>query len=292
MSLLHLRSFLAVYRYRSLTAAAEALGLTQPALSQHMAALESALGRRLFDRSRSGVAALTTADELHAALGDSIDHAEAVLARFRARSFEMSGVVRVAGPAEYIGDRFAPALTRLHQAGIELRIATGNKNAIYAMLLDGDVDLAVTASPPDNPKVGFAPIGEERFVLVAPPSMALPDDPNRLIREQPFCAYDVELPLIRQWCTANAISLPRHPPAIVIPDLRAIVHFVAAGSGWSVLPDYLCGSAIASRHIVQAFADRPQPANNLYLAWTKGKLRHPRVAFARDVLLEAASALC
>ena len=50
MSLLQLRTFVEVYRRRSLSDAARAIGITQPAASQHIASLEAQLGHPLFDR--------------------------------------------------------------------------------------------------------------------------------------------------------------------------------------------------------------------------------------------------
>jgi DNA-binding transcriptional LysR family regulator len=44
------RSFVEVYRVGTVSGAAEVLHLTQPAVSQHIAALESALGTSLFQR--------------------------------------------------------------------------------------------------------------------------------------------------------------------------------------------------------------------------------------------------
>jgi len=50
-----LRSFLAVYRAGSVTDAAYHRGISQPAVSQHLAALERAVGSRLFVRKPGGV---------------------------------------------------------------------------------------------------------------------------------------------------------------------------------------------------------------------------------------------
>lgn len=287
MSLLHLRTFLEVYRRRSLTVAARGLALTQPAVSQQMASLEQQLGRRLFERTRRGVVPTAAADELASALGGSLDHAEAVLAAARVRSPELSGVVHLAGPAEYIGEQFVQALTRLTQAGVELRVRLGGRDAIYTQLIAGDVDLAVTASLPDHRQLDARPIASERMVLVAPAGEAFGGDPQTLLGHKPFCAYDLELPLIRQWCEANGLPLPGHPPGVVIPDLRTLVRFVASGAGWSVLPDYLIERELEADAIRDAGERLQRPRNQLYLVWAKGSLRHPRVARTRDLLLSA-----
>ena len=51
LSLQHLKTFLTVVRFRSFTRAAIELQLTQPAVSVHIAALESTLGTPLFNRT-------------------------------------------------------------------------------------------------------------------------------------------------------------------------------------------------------------------------------------------------
>src|SRR3954469_10745700 len=58
------RSFLAVVRERSLSAAARRLKLTQPTVGRHIDALEAALGVTLFTRSQAGLFANSSALEL------------------------------------------------------------------------------------------------------------------------------------------------------------------------------------------------------------------------------------
>jgi molybdate transport repressor ModE-like protein len=69
-----LRSLCAIAEHGSLTGAAAALDFTQPAVSQHLAALEAEVGAPLVTRSRGG-AALTAVGEL------LVEHARAALDR-------------------------------------------------------------------------------------------------------------------------------------------------------------------------------------------------------------------
>src|SRR6476659_7670461 len=55
MDLNHLRSFVTVARFAHLTRAAEALHLSQPAISGHIKALEAEFGISLFERTSSGM---------------------------------------------------------------------------------------------------------------------------------------------------------------------------------------------------------------------------------------------
>ena len=99
MELSQLEYFAAVARHRHFTRAAEALYVTQPALSQQIRRLEAELGLALLRRTSQGV-------ELTAAGADLLVHAEAVLAEVAAARAEWTatpgvsrGVARVAATA-------------------------------------------------------------------------------------------------------------------------------------------------------------------------------------------------
>ena len=77
--LLYLRSFLSVYRHNSISRAADALHLTQPAVSRHIKVLEGRLGCKLFERLPRGLAATPAANELERQVGSHLDALEAVV---------------------------------------------------------------------------------------------------------------------------------------------------------------------------------------------------------------------
>ncbi|HEY4318968.1 MAG TPA: LysR family transcriptional regulator [Herbaspirillum sp.] len=81
--LTHLRTFLDVYRSQSFSRAAEHLGITQPAASLHIQALEALVGEPLFIRRSRGVTATGAADELAGSVGSYLDGLEAKLASYR-----------------------------------------------------------------------------------------------------------------------------------------------------------------------------------------------------------------
>lgn len=162
-----------------------------------------------------------------------------------------------------------------------MRIQTGDKKSLYELLLSDAVDLAVTASSPEDPRLGSHLIGTETLVAVTLPSMA--DDGIGA----PFVSYDLDLPLIRTWIAANGLSLDGRRPVVSVPDLRVLRSLVLSGAGWTVLPDYLCKSDIEADRLAETPAHAKRPGNGLRLVWAKGALRHPRIAYARDLLLVA-----
>lgn len=76
-----LRTFLAVHRAGSFTAAARQLGLSQPTVTTQMRSLEEQLGRELFERQPRGVVPTSVADELAAEVAAPLDALAAVADR-------------------------------------------------------------------------------------------------------------------------------------------------------------------------------------------------------------------
>lgn len=289
MSLIQLRTFIEVYRRRSLSDAARALGITQPAASQHIASLETQLGHALFDRHSRGVRPTAIADDLAAGIGTSLDTAEAALSSARARSVRISGTVHVAAPSDMLGEMIAPRLAPLLQAGLDMRLHIGGRDALYALLVEDRVHLGFTASLPSDDRLAYQAIGQEALHAVAAPTVAqrlaampLADALNAL----PHLAYDLERPLMRTWLQANGMEVTGLP-ALTAPDLRVLRNACCSGLGWTVLPDYLTHAERKLGTLVEIPAPVLVPANALYLVWAKASLRHPRVALARDMLVKA-----
>lgn len=289
--LIYLRTFLDTYRAGSLTRAAGRLGITQPAASAHIAALEEMLGKPLFIRQARGVAPTAAANDLARSIASQLDGIEATIGAARARSSHLSGTVHLIGPAEYLSARIGPALAPLVGEGLRLRIQTGNRERIYSALDEGHADLAVTASPPNGSVHGFAELGRERLVLVAAPAIA-ERAKARTVTAEFLCglacvAYDETLPLLRPFFEHVFGKAPDMQAGVAAPDLRILIGLAQAGTGWTVLPDYLCAEALATGQLVELQTRRPGPDNTLYLVWNKTALRHPRVVHVRDFLLRA-----
>ncbi|WP_413204967.1 LysR family transcriptional regulator [Rhodospirillum sp. A1_3_36] len=287
--LTHLRTFLDVYRSGSITQAARRLGITQPAASAHVAALEEIVGHPLFFRRARGVTPTPAADDLAQAIAGHLDGIEAAMGAVRVRAATVTGTVHVIGPAEYLSARVAETLAPLIGQGLHLRIQTGNRTQIRTALAEGHVDLALLASPPDGPGWGFAEVGRERLIPLAAPEMAnrLKGRPltAELLRELPCVAYDESLPLIGPFVSQVFGVEADMTTVATAPDLRLVAGLARSGAGWTVLPDYLCAEDLSTGRLTALPIDGPGPENTLYLAWNKAALRHPRVVHARDFLL-------
>lgn len=289
MSLNLLRTFVEVYRQRSISGAARALDLTQPAVSQQIAALEAAIGRPLFERLTKGVEPTAAAHDLAGDVGDRLDIAEAALSAARARSGEMAGTLQIVGHADFLAEVVAPQLVPLLSEGIRVRFHTGDHPTVLRQLVDGQADLGITAFPVEERRLRSEVIRQEPVRAVAAPAVAArlraaPSLADALAAE-PALAYSMERPFVDSWLASNRLSHGPVIPALGGQDLRALRHLATEGFGWTVLPDYLCGAQLARGELMEIPAPVAPLMASYNLVWSPAALRHPRIAHARQTLL-------
>lgn len=152
------RSFLAVLRDGSLSAAARSLGLTQPTLARHVAALEEAVGGALFVRSPRGLEPTDAALALKPQ-AESLEATAAALWRTASGLGDaVRGPVRVTA-SEIVGARvLPPILARLRARHPELVIELVLSNSLDN-LLQRDADVAVRMVEPDQQALVVRKIG-------------------------------------------------------------------------------------------------------------------------------------
>src|ERR1700722_18796434 len=137
------RSFLAVLRLGSLSAAGRALGLTQPTVGRHIAMLQAALsGRVLFTRSQSGLLPTQAAHELRPHAEDMAAAAAAFVRNGSADLEQTAGVVRLAA-ADVMGVEVLPAILSDFRARFPATVIELSLSNQMADLLRRDADIAV-----------------------------------------------------------------------------------------------------------------------------------------------------
>src|SRR3954452_23728393 len=193
LSLRQLLSFRAVAGEGSFHAAADALDYTQSAISQHVMALEAALGVRLFDRSRGRrTVELTEAGRL------LLGHVETITDRLQAARADLlgyaageTGTLRV-GVDQSGGTRILPAIIGRFSAawpGVEVQLREANSDdGLMDMVEPGQLDVTFGVLPiPDGPFDGVELL-RDPFVLVVPAASPLAGfagtPPIQLIAEQ------------------------------------------------------------------------------------------------------------
>jgi DNA-binding transcriptional LysR family regulator len=237
-----LRVLVAVARYGSVTAAAQALNYAQPSISHHIARLEAETGAKLMERAGRGVK-LTDAGQLLAQRAEEIlgrlDAAEAELAtHVRLRQDR----VRVAAFGSALGTLVAAAAQALRgdhgHCGVHV-IHAGPATAMH-LLNAGDVDVAITFRYlcDGTEPAALLPAAKDRQGSESPDGQLLLDEPVHLIT-----TFEYSNNPLGQFVPAQA-----EPPGQA--QLRASIlaryrdqHWVATGEQCEDLAHDLCHGA-------------------------------------------------
>lgn len=171
LNLHHLRVLHAILEQGSITGAAAALRISQPAVSRQLAELESTLGTRLVDRLPRGIRP-TAAGEL---LGE---RARRIFAEERAAELDIGELLGLhrgrlsVGASTTIGSYLVPQvfgdfLARHPDVALDLRI--GNTHAIQSDVVDGDLDVGLTEGFADAAALDAQEFLHDEMVLIAGP---------------------------------------------------------------------------------------------------------------------------
>jgi DNA-binding transcriptional LysR family regulator len=178
LSLRQLRTFATLARTGTLTAAAQELGLTPPAVLHQIRELEGNLGLPLLDRTHRRLSPTEAGREVLAAIAEI----DAVLADCLARLAILQGggeghvAIGVVSTAKYFAPRLLAAFRRLHPT-IDLALSVGNREHIIAALESYEIDIAVMGRPPEHVPVVAAAFGPHPHLIIAPPDHPLAGGP-------------------------------------------------------------------------------------------------------------------
>lgn len=282
------RSFLGVLREGSLSGAARALGLTQPTVGRHVAALEAALRVPLFTRSSSGLMPTDVALALRA-------HAEAMestadaLAR-AATSFgeDVRGVVRISA-SDVVGvEVLPPIVAHLRQRHPALTIELALTNRVQD-LLRREADIAVRMTRPGQTQLIARHIGGIELGLHAHRDYlarcGTPRDAGELVRHA-LIGHDRPTAFIRQ-IAKSFPGFDRGAFALRTDSDLAQLALIRCGAGIGA-----CQAALAKRDpalvrvLPKAFAGRL----DMWVTMHEDLRGSPRCRAAFDALAEGLDA--
>lgn len=243
VTLRQLRAFLMTAQSGSASAAARALGISQPAVSQHLQELEKLLRVRLFERlgirmlpTPAGIALIEPARHVLAGVG----RVEPAIAPFRGAE---SGYVRI-GTGATLCIHFLPqpiARAKARHGALQVLVVTGNVDELVAGVEAGELDVALVTT--ERLRLGPAfhvePMFSEDFVAIAPVALA-PTLPEALSGEDlmrhPLILFEPAgrtREIMDNWFASQGI---RPVPTMELGSVEAIKTMVAAALGVSFVP--------------------------------------------------------
>lgn len=166
-----LRAFDAVARARSFSRAAQMLGVTQPAISLQVSALERAYRTDLLLRSGNALT-LTPEGEALFALTRQMFTAEAEIEDLLHSTETLQrGHLRLGADAPHLALDLVAAFRRRYPM-ITLELVLGNATQTWSAVLQSVVDIATIANPPEDIRVARQPLVKQDMIVLVPPCHA------------------------------------------------------------------------------------------------------------------------
>lgn len=233
-----LRIFAAVAGADSLSAAAEALGVTQSAVSQTISQIETTLGMRVLDRSRRPYRLTPAGVTLQRQSRQIVDDVDRLIAQVREADLMNRPAIRI-GMIDSFAATTGPAIVkRLTQSASQVLVWSGLAYGHAQALLNRQVDIIVTTDAlEDVDGLARRAILNEPFVLVAPTARAdefARMDLRQLAQTAPFIRFSRRshfgAMIERHMRRANVTA----PPFLEIDTSDVVMAMIAANLGWAL----------------------------------------------------------
>ncbi|MGP3953918.1 LysR substrate-binding domain-containing protein [Streptomyces sp. 7N604] len=294
-----MRAFAAVAEHLHFRDAAAAIGMSQPALSGAVSALEDVLGVQLLERTTRKVLLSPAGERLAARARTVLDAVGALMEEAEAARAPFTGVLRL-GVIPTVAPYLLPTVLRtVHDRypDLDLQVHEEQTASLLDGLAHGRLDLLLLAVPLGAPGVTELTLFDEDFVLAMPEDHWLGgrgDIPREALREldlllldEGHCLRDQALDICREAGREEGA-----PVTTSAAGLSTLVQLVAGGLGVTLLPRTALRVETGRNDQLSTgyFAD-PAPSRRIALAMRSGAARADEFESFATALRQALRAL-
>lgn len=293
LTLRQLRVFDAVARHLSYSRAAEALYLTQPAVSMQIKQLEESAGVPLFEQFGKKIYLTDAGKEFQhycRNILQQLNDAEAMFADFKGMRGKLS--LCVVSTAGYFTPQLLAAFCQRHaQAQVSMDVT--NREQLLQQLANNETDMAIMGRPPEGLDLDATPFMENRLVIIAPPHHPLVGE-----RNIPLSRLAEETFLVREQGSGTRIAMERFfadegihlTTGTEMSTNEAIKQAVQAGMGLGILSLHTVQLELETGRLAVLDVQSFPIQRRWYVVHRQGKrLGNVAQAFKSFLLEEAAS---
>jgi LysR family glycine cleavage system transcriptional activator len=243
-----IRVFIAIVREMSVTRAASVLGITQSAVSRHLATLEKYLGARLLNR-RGRYIELTQFGKLYFdAVAEPLDGIAFVSRRMRQRSEAANKLIVRTSLPTFAYSTLIPNLRKfsIDHGGAHVDVVT----SLVAPLGNDQFDVLITRDLQLREAADQWDLLEEQIICVASPNLVGDASLDVLLSRVPILTVTSRPDILPRWTAGLGLALSR-----VIQGPRYDHHFLAlpaaaTGQGMLVAPEILVAELVSNRVLI------------------------------------------
>jgi DNA-binding transcriptional LysR family regulator len=285
-----MRVFAAVVERSGFSAAADALDMSTPSVTRHIAWLEQRLGTRLLNRTTRHVSLTSAGAAYHERCLKLLAEFAATEAAVTAQSLEPSGTLRVNAPVSFGIARLGDLVARFSELHPQVTIDLDLSDRLVDLVEEGyDVAIRITRQPAGS--LIARPLAEAAVALCAAPSyLARAGTPTTLaeLTQHACLGY-------RYWAGGDEWRLegPDGEESVRVTEhLRAnngdvLREAAIAGMGITLQPDFIVGEAIADGRLVQLLPQYRIAPVKIFAVYASRSHLAPKVRSFIDYLVES-----
>lgn len=289
-----LRTFKAIYETGTLSAAAQELFISQPGVSLHLNSLEAFTGNKLFDRSARKMVPTEKGKILYNYILEPLRKLETGEQHFHKRSQDERVTISVGMCFETFQYTLEEHIASLP---FNLIIQFGEYPRMQQDLDNGLLDLIITPQKGNQQNIAYEAFSKERIVLIAGSKTDTSQlekliaqgnikAATRLLKEQLWYSTAADMDHLKNFWLRHMGEHPDFSPNFIVPNISSIIRCLSDGTGFSIVPDFLCADAIQKRKIKVVWEGHQPLENILYFGTRKKTMYEPEIKQLEKLLQE------
>jgi len=291
VDLRHIRSFRAVAEYGGFRAAAEALGVSQPTLSAHIAELERELRVTLLSRTTRRVRLTRMGERFLARARRALDDLQTAAIELQDEAALERGRVVLACTPTLISHAVPPALQAFRQKfpAIAVEVMDEASGTVERRVVEGEADIGVAPRPDRSASLAYHALTQDRFVAVFPADLV--SGTAQAIDLSEIAGH----PIISMMPgTSMRITVERafasaglsYEPAFEVRNHSTVLGLAEAGLGIAILPESVVVRSSDRRTRVAAIRN-PEIRRDIGILQRRGEVLAPAAAELVKLLKQA-----
>jgi DNA-binding transcriptional LysR family regulator len=273
-----LQAFCTVVEKKSFSQAAEQLGVTQPAVSLQVRALEQRLGQSLLDRSGRRVEPTEAGRRLYRSAQRMLALEEQLLDEVSADDGRLTGTLAIGastGPGAHLVPLLLCEFQREHP-DLHVALSIWDTQTVIDRVVDRQLELGVVGALRRHRSLEFEPLARDEIVLAVPPGHdaaggtisldELKDETLIVMQEGAGVRQVVEEELRRAGLRLRGVE-----PKLELGLQESVKSAVAAGYGVAFISRTAIEGELAAGRLAAAQVEGVEPARQIYIVRARGR---------------------
>lgn len=233
------RSFRVVYKTKSLSKASELLMISQPTVSQHIAALENHMGQKLFARKSKGVVETEEGKLLNTMISEALENLESVEGQILDKKSDIKNILKIGVSPHLYKSIFCQYIPQL---GKHVHVSFGTKQELKVQVENAKIYCAVVTEKMDTFDLVCDHLYGQKLILAASKDIDLSEfetlyktdkkKAEKWLNQHNWFSHDVNSSFIKNfWLHAFDKKRPSIIPNYIIPNEHEVLYQLSRNSG-------------------------------------------------------------